>query len=263
MLGTKLLHFSVDDVIVSFKQLTEETPCSIFDIPMFGYLRKMHERYGVAVSCYCFYTYEGFTLSNVTRWYRQEFENNSSWLKFGFHGYTGRENYNEQDLKMSQRQFLEVICNLKEIVGPSSLDSFARIHTFQASHDFVCFLAQNEYYSLKGLLSADDSRISYSLSKCNNAKLKLDGWFRSDGLALLKTTQRFDSLRPSNMKRLFVGGQVLLFTHEWIFYTQRYFKLAVRAKLIKLLMNIVFRFYKKENYYNVFPIEILKYKVNG
>lgn len=65
------------------------------------------------------------------------------------------------------------------------------------------------------------------------------------------------------MKRLFVGGQVLLFTHEWIFYTQRDFKLAVRAKLIKLLMNIVFRFYKKENYYNVFPIEILKYKVNG
>lgn len=206
MLDTKLLHFSVDDVIVSFKQLTETNPISIFEIPLFGYLKKMHENYGVVVSCYCFYTCGDFTLSNATRLYKQEFENNSSWLKFGFHGYTGRENYEEQDLKMSQRQFQEVICNLKEIVGPSSLDSFARIHTFQASYDFVCFLAQNGDYSLKGLLSADDSRISYSLSKCDNAQLKLDGWFQSDGLALLKTTQRFDSLRPSSLKRLFVGG---------------------------------------------------------
>lgn len=264
MLGIKLLHFSVDDVIVSFKQLTETNPISIFEIPMFSYLKKMHEKYGVVVSCYCFYTCGDFTLSNATRQYRQEFENNSSWLKFSFHGNTGRENYEEQDLKMSQRQFQDVICNLKEIVEPSSLDSFARIHTFQASHNFVRFLAQNEDYSLKGLLSADDSRISYSLSKCDNAQLKLDGWFQSDGLALLKTTQRFDSLRPSSLKRLFVvGGQVLLFTHEWIFYPQQDFNLAVRAKLIKLLMNIVFRFYKKENYYNVFPIEILKYKVNG
>lgn len=206
MLDTKLLHFSVDDVIVSFKQLTETNPISIFEIPLFGCLKKMHEKYGVVVSCYCFYTCGDFTLSNATRLYKQEFENNSSWLKFSFHGYTGRENYEEQDLKMSQRQFQEVICNLKEIVGPSSLDSFARIHTFQASYDFVCFLAQNGDYSLKGLLSADDSRISYSLSKCDNAQLKLDGWFQSDGLALLKTTQRFDSLRPSSLKRLFVGG---------------------------------------------------------
>lgn len=206
MLDTKLLHFAVDDVIVSFKQLTETNPISIFEIPLFGYLKKMHEKYGVVVSCYCFYTCGDFTLSNATRLYKQEFENNSSWLKFSFHGYTGRENYEEQDLKMSQRQFQEVICNLKEIVGPSSLDSFARIHTFQASYDFICFLAQNGDYSLKGLLSADDSRISYSLSKCDNAQLKLDGWFQSDGLALLKTTQRFDSLRPSSLKRLFVGG---------------------------------------------------------
>lgn len=206
MLGTKLLHFSVDDVIVSFKQLTETKPNSIFEIPMFGYLKKMHEKYGVVVSCYCFYACEDFALSEATRLYRKEFENNSSWLKFGFHGNTGRENYKEQDLKLSQKHFHEVICNLKEIVGTCSLDSFTRIHTFVASRDFVSYLAQNDDYSLKGLLSADDSRISYSLSESDNAQLKLDGWFHTNGLTLIETTQRFDSFRQSKLKRLFVGG---------------------------------------------------------
>ena len=60
-----------------------------------------------------------------------------------------------------------------------------------------------------------------------------------------------------------VGGQVLLFTHEWIFYPQHNLKFLLRAKLIKILMNIVFKFYEKHNYNFVFPIEILKYKVNG
>lgn len=207
MLGIKLLHFSVDDVIVSFKQLTETKPYSIFEIPMFGYLKKMHEKYGVVVSCYCFYACEDFTLSEATRQYRKEFENNSSWLKFSFHGKSGREDYNKKNLKLSMKDFHEVICNLKEIVGTCSLDSFARIHTFMASPDFVSYLAKNEDYSLKGLLSADDSRISYSLSKSDNAQLKLDGWYQSHDLALLETTQRFDCFRPSKIKRLFVGGR--------------------------------------------------------
>lgn len=206
MLDTKFLHFSVDDVIVSFRQLTETKPYSIFEIPMFGYLKKMHEKYGVVVSCYCFYACDDFTLSEATRSYRSEFENNSSWLKFAFHGNTGRENYQEQNLKLSQKQFHKVICDLKEIVGACSLDSFARIHTFMASHEFVHFLAQNEDYSMHGLLSADDNRISYSLSECDNAQLLATGWIQSDGLALLKTTQRFDSLRLSNLKKMFVGG---------------------------------------------------------
>ena len=87
---TSILHFSIDDFILTLKDLTEkETQYqSLFEQPLFAFLRKMHAAYGAVFSCYCFGRdiNSGFRLEDVTRKYRKEFCGNADWLRFGFHG---------------------------------------------------------------------------------------------------------------------------------------------------------------------------------
>lgn len=91
------MHLSVDDVIGSFRYLALLRPISIFDVAFFAFLRNLHIGTGCVVSCYCFYKMDGFCLAECPDSYRQELENNSDWLKFGFHSYTGNEDYQRQD----------------------------------------------------------------------------------------------------------------------------------------------------------------------
>lgn len=104
----KTIHYSIDDVIEVFSELTKMQPKSIFDIPFFAFLLSLHRQYGIVVSCYCFFKRRTFSLSECTKSYRHEFEKNASWLKFGFHGYTGFEDYESQPLNESIQQYKEV-----------------------------------------------------------------------------------------------------------------------------------------------------------
>ena len=118
-----IVHISIDDVICVFKKLTCTKPSSIFNLHFFRYLKRIHEKYDLKVSCYCFYLYENFTLASCTRVYRKEFEANSDWLRFGFHGYSGKEDYGIQDEMESEKQYELVMGNLAEIVGIKALDT--------------------------------------------------------------------------------------------------------------------------------------------
>ncbi|WP_296025151.1 hypothetical protein [uncultured Treponema sp.] len=81
------IHFSVDDVINCFENLTrnEKKYTSAFDEPFFAYIKSLHEKYDAKVSLYCFYEKEGFSLAECTERFADDFKASSSWLKFGFH----------------------------------------------------------------------------------------------------------------------------------------------------------------------------------
>lgn len=252
----KTIHYSIDDTIQTFKQLTEKKPNSIFDIKMFAFLRNLHLKYGIVVSCYCFYEYGAFSLKECTRSYRTEFEQNSSWLRFGFHGCSGAEDYAVQDIELSKKQYNQLLSSLMEIVGKSSVDRFPRIHTFQASQEFVSWMYSHPKFPIIGLLSADDNRISYSLTKRFCQQLTQKGCLDFQGVKYLRTTQRFDSLNLRKMRQLFAytGGQVVLFTHEWVFYPKS-FKMRVKAYLIKRLMMLTASYYTKKCYIPSFSMD--------
>lgn len=253
----KAIHYSIDDVFDVFRRLTELHPKSIFELPFFAYFQKLHQRYGLVISCYCFFKKGDFSLCDVTRAYKTEFERNSSWIRFGFHGYTGCEDYNLQALDESICQYRKVICNLREIVGENSLDTFPRIHTFRASRDFLHYLADNDILSLKGVLAADDDRISYSLTFSENEELKHQGILIKDNLCFLKTSQRFDGLGLRMQKKLFshMGGHVILFTHEWLLYHPHNLKNKIKSVFIKQLMTISCKYYSKKGYCFAFPMD--------
>ena len=81
------IHFSIDDVIDIFLDLTENQHQynSIFDNSTLDFLRTCHMDYGAKFVLYCFYESENFNLSMVPDKYRSEFLENSDWLNFGFH----------------------------------------------------------------------------------------------------------------------------------------------------------------------------------
>ena len=84
----KFIHISVDDTIEIFRDLTENENKydSIFDNEILKFMQKCHNLYGTKFSMYVFYNYgEGITLEQCTNKFRSEFEENSDWLKFGFH----------------------------------------------------------------------------------------------------------------------------------------------------------------------------------
>lgn len=81
------IHFSVDDVITSFENLTknEKNYKTAFDEPFFKYIKSLHDEFGVKISLYCFYEKDDFSLSECTDKFSEDFSLSSDWLKFGFH----------------------------------------------------------------------------------------------------------------------------------------------------------------------------------
>lgn len=251
---TKFIHYSIDDTICVFKQLTIEQPYSLFDIPFFRFLKNLHNKYGLVISCYCFYKSGGFELSDCSRNYKSEFEKNSNWLRFGFHGYTGDVDYDNLSLEDCKIQYDELMENLEQIVGKKSLDMLPRIHFFHASSDFIDWMSRNSKYPLVGLLTADDNRTSYNLNPflCEQLKVRKQ---RISGITYFKTNYRFERLNPRYLKRLFCNcGEAIFFTHEWVFYPNNC-KLRFKSLFIKALMLFTAYYYTKKKYTPSFPMD--------
>lgn len=250
-----LIHFSIDDVIYIFKELTFNKPKSIFDLPILTFFKNLHNKYGIVISFYCFYKKGNFSLTDCTRHYKNEFEENSSWMRWGFHGFTGIENYSIQDSTVSLKQYLLVMNNLQEIVGNNSLDFFPRIHKFQANSSFKQKMVYSQY-PLIGLLTADDDRISYDLNQSEITILNSKNLYKgTENLFYLRTTQRYDSL--VKLYKIFkYKGTCIFFTHEYLFYPST-LKHRIKSLTIKKFIELTCRFYSNKKYSFNFPMEII------
>ena len=83
----KVMHFSIDDCSLIFKNLTNRNYTSLFDEPVLRRLKALHEKYGLKASLYVFYEYGDFCLANATDEYAVEWQENSDWLKLAPHAY--------------------------------------------------------------------------------------------------------------------------------------------------------------------------------
>lgn len=257
MINKNIIHLSFDDVINSFYELNTKLPQSIFRIGFFAFLHNLHTRTGCVVSCYCFYKKDGFCLADCPNSYRHEFESNSDWLKFGFHSYTGNEDYLHQDPSISLAQYDELMMNLERVVGKMSLDLFPRIHKFEASEEFIRLISNHTLYPIKGILAADDNRVSYSLTNANNEVLIKKRYFKLQNIVLLRTSQRYDSLKPISFFKLFNhSGAVILFTHEWYFYNNNW-KIKTKGFVIRLLIHFSLQYYKFKGFKMAFPTQLI------
>ncbi|MBE7010750.1 MAG: hypothetical protein E7418_04580 [Ruminococcaceae bacterium] len=87
----KKSYFFIDDVIWVFRDLHRERPASLFDNAYMKGLKEAHDAYGLKVQLNVFYRtdfYYGmdeFSLAEMTDAYKEEWQANKDWIKFGFH----------------------------------------------------------------------------------------------------------------------------------------------------------------------------------
>lgn len=217
-----ILHFSIDDVIEIFRDLTEHanTYNSIFDNNTLSYLEDLHEKYGMKVTLYCFYEFAGFSLSECTDKFSNEFLDNRDWLKFGFHAYDA-ESYTDTDAAHMRENYKLMARELHRITGfeEEDLSKVLRLDRFTGTRQQVTMLEQE--FGVKTFLTADDKdRQSYCLDN-NESNLLYEQDYYADGELFFTVTDiRIESLEDLNDLNNSLNSHkdekyLVIFTHEW------------------------------------------------
>lgn len=216
-----LIHFSVDDTIAVFENLTKEEYSSCFDEPVLGFFKSLNEQYGLKVTMYCFYEKsKGFSLKDGTEKFREEFRQNSHWLKFGFHGRNCDSKYNEYEKDEFIRETELVYENLERMVSPEAISYNVRLGFATGNMECVNAFKQ-KYPKFQTLYGAEDKRIEYYLSKEENDVLLEQGSFFESkvGITIVLSELRLEMQQdmPSYLKRLQSRDGYAFFTHEQCF----------------------------------------------
>lgn len=158
----KYMHISIDDTSAILRDLTTNaaTYTSIFDNSVFAFYKYLHDTYGMVLSLFCFFDYQGFKLSDMTAQYKDEFIANSHWLKLGFHAENKDRNYNNVDESLCVAEYTKVYNHISIFAGYNSIDHMPRFHFFAAKKEALNVL--RDTCGLKGCLTADDARVDNS-----------------------------------------------------------------------------------------------------
>ena len=260
LFAVQKIHFSVDDVIGCFENLTknEGKYNSAFDEPFFAYIKSLHEKYDAKVSLYCFYEKEGFSLAECTERFADDFKASSSWLKFGFHA-ERPEKGNTFD-GGGYRMFVNQI---ERIAGTSAcITQTVRLDYFSGDKKFIEAISDKSTKNgIRQLLCADSSsRDSYCLDSVQKSELNKNEKLFADNLVFAKTDFRFDDTK--NFKELFLENkdenEVVVFTHEWLLEPAKrknvfkYFLQFLSSRKIKCNINKFFKYYTDKNCEYVF-----------
>ncbi len=83
-------NFYIDDHSFVFTDLAKERPQRAFSHFYLAGLKKIHDRYGFKVTLNCFYhnDHHEFVLKDMPDIWKQEFIDNSDWMKLSFHSYS-------------------------------------------------------------------------------------------------------------------------------------------------------------------------------
>lgn len=218
--SNNIFHLSFDDTIFLFKDLKENDYDSIFDNPTLSWYKNLHDKYGIKISCYVFYEYKDFNLSQVSDKYRREFMENSSWLRFGFHTINEYTNYQSNEILLD---YEKTINELERIVGSEAIDNIVRLHMFQGSYEEIRKISRLKNQPVIGLLTSDDCRQNYYLDDNENSYIySHDEYFdKRNRLLFIRTDFRTENVENideeinelSDTNQL---GDLVVFSHEWM-----------------------------------------------
>ena len=216
------IHFSIDDCINIFYDLdkNQDKYKSIFENKLLKYLKHLNSEYGCKFSLYVFENNDSFDISNCTGKYKEEFEQNSSWLKFGFHALNSNSNYNIDNIQVVDDYNL-VIKNLKRIVGEKSITNIFIIEKFLLNEKNAKDLKEriNDF----SLLGADtDNRLDYYLNEEQNKELFQNEYYYDEDnkIEIYNTDFRLENISSKNINKMLSemnDNNLIIFTHEWIF----------------------------------------------
>lgn len=248
MENNKTIHFSIDDCIEIFNDLTlnEKKYKSIFNNKLLNLLRKYHKKYDMKISLYCFYENNDFSIKKCTEKFRQEFVENSDWLSFSFHQYSQKIDLNKMEISDFKSKYKSFIEEMNRIVGLKSLNSTTRIDKFICDKEKMEFLNNNNIYVINTFLTADSyDRPNYYLSKKENNLLKNHKKYvdKENRIKFIETTCRLENIEYRKINSIFNNKNITVFTHEWIINGNLKSRISIKLKLNKIL-----KMAKKQNY---------------
>lgn len=230
MSSHRLVHLSIDDVWRSMELLGEKSVSSIFDVPFFAYLQRLHKKYG---ACFTLYVvgHEGtFDLEACGKSFREAFERNADWLRFALHccqlsGDTGD----------ASNRYFRYWKALEETVGKKSLSNIVRLHGFDCD---VSILERLPAAGITTLLCADDERVSYGMTQQEDKTLRDRGCLEKTGITYVPTAIRLENGYHKKALDTNPDGQYIsAFTHEYFFYGRR--QLLGKARLWRFIRTCV------------------------
>ena len=165
----KIVQISFDDVYLCIKDLKDTLRyTSVFQQPFLKSLKELHDVYGAVFSLYVYEKADNFVITEVPDKFRNEFIENSEWLKFGYHAIEPRFDKKEQSLEF-ERSFLNVKKSILHWAGKSSLAPCLRLHYYFADDNMIAILKKYRVYHLLG--ADDEGRISYNLNRLQSDSL--------------------------------------------------------------------------------------------
>jgi len=177
-------------------------------------LRELHEKYNAKFSMFCFEEAEGYHIGNVTTRFREEFERNSDWLKFGYHGKSRQTRFQQGfPLEEFRRSYENVEQAIIAFAGKASICHTIRLHYFMCTAQQKLFLREK---GVVALLASDDDRVSYDLSEEENKSLCRERLFEKK-MFYYKTDMRLEHVEDIQTEIDMMQGleHVVIFTHEY------------------------------------------------
>ena len=228
----KKCHLSIDDVSSCLINLSTKSDSykSLFEEPFFGFLLKLHNSYRAS---FTLYAYEDLCVDVPDTW-KEEFYNNSDWLKLGFHAISKKCHPKDVSFDTFKASFQHFCEEIKRFAGYETIAYTIRLDYYYANYSWVPFL-HNQGVAV--LLSSDDGRVSYGLSKEDNSVLYKNGYFNKE-LLFLRTDFRLESGLLS-LRRVIQKTHnnlpFVLFVHEWALGKKNRMILRIILKIMWLL----------------------------
>jgi hypothetical protein len=187
----KFFHFSVDDVFHSLIDTPIET--DIFSNSMFGFLKKLNDKFDINVDLYCFYEslVGNYTkrLSDVSEKYKDTLKNNS-WIRFGVHGLNTDTPPHSQNAEEQIETFEKIYSEFMRICG-DNYSSWTRLHCFSESFEL------SDYFLSKGvdkLLTTDKKTLLWRLPENLKSTIGKFGRCEYNGIEFIRTDIRTENL---------------------------------------------------------------------
>ncbi len=244
MKQNKTVHLSVDDTIWLFWELTENNYKSAFEQPVLRFFKQLNEKYEFTVTFYCIMEREWLSLKNITDRYRDEFERNNKWCKFGFHAYNEQRTYATDEYNSVKDDYNDVIRELRRIVG-NSLDHLCRIHCYSMQKRTLKAFRKS---GLKAILAPEDgAEFDLGLSQGKMMKIKQNGIYKGifDRTTYISTDLRFERCERKELYDISGKEHLELFTHEWLLTDGKIQEKIIECSEILKQLGYVGGFYTK------------------
>ncbi|TLQ49273.1 hypothetical protein FEZ33_01165 [Ruoffia tabacinasalis] len=158
------MHISIDDTFSVLKDLTinASSYATLFDHADFAFMKSMHEQYGAVFSLYLFNQVNGdsFNLEAMTNKFKQEFSENSHWLKLGYHSDAEDTYANTLTDSALVANVKSVYAQIQRFASKDNIDLIPRFGFFSVNKSGLAALKAQGL--IMGALTADDARTENS-----------------------------------------------------------------------------------------------------